>query len=439
MGKMTQRKRAPNKHDPLALQLKKDKEAHSRRPAKKTVKFEEGDDTCGHGGDGLEMDDQGFAIPNSESTKILRQAREQLDHDVDMDMDDGASDATLEFDDQSSVATETPIEDHEDFEVDEEEERLLQQFAPQSIMQSRNLADIIMGKIRNKEREADEEMSRGSRPGGSSIGGTKFDARVVKVYKTVGKLLRRYTTGKIPKAFKVLPNLQGWEELLFMTAPHEWSPHALYAATRIFAHTSNEKMAQRFYNIVLLPSIRSMVKRTGRLHSHMYAAIRKAMWKPGAFNKGFLIPLAAEEDLSIKEALIVASVLTKSSLPRAHAMVAILKISQMPYNGSSSVLLRAMLDKAYDMPYQVVDALVKHFHGFVYDNREFPVLWHQCLLTFIQRYKGDLVEEQVELIRKVVNKHHHPYISSEIRRELLILENEWKKTGGAPRAAAPVQ
>lgn len=31
-----------------------------------------------------------------------------------------------------------------------------------------------------------------------------MDPRVVAVYKGVGELLRRYTTGKIPKAFKVV-------------------------------------------------------------------------------------------------------------------------------------------------------------------------------------------------------------------------------------------
>ena len=37
------------------------------------------------------------------------------------------------------------------------------------------------------------------------------------------------------------------------------------------------------------------------------------------------------------------------------------------------------------MPRRVVDTLVAHFHSFVNDERELPVLWHQCLLTFVQR------------------------------------------------------
>ncbi|KAJ9469417.1 Bystin [Diplonema papillatum] len=444
MGKQVpSKKKFSEKHDPLATQLTNDKEAtpsarraalRDRRSRRKKAETTD-DDACGHGG--LERDNDGFLIPSHLSSKLLQEARKQQQEiekeEAGMDEDE---DVELEYDDQSSVQSETPIEEAPDFAVDAEEERLLQQFAPQSNLQSRNLADIIMAKIREKERNAaGEAMSRASR---SDAGGTKFDPRVVKIYKTIGKVLKKYTTGKIPKAFKVLPNLQGWEELIWLTAPHEWSPHALYAATRLFAHTANEKMTQRFYNGILLPSIRSAFRNTGKLHSHAYAAVRKALWKPAAFNKGFLLPLAAEPDLTMKEALVVSSILSKTSMPRAHAMVAVAKMTQMPYNGSSSILLRVLLDKKYDLAYQVIDMLVKHFHEFVRDLRELPVLWHQCLLTFVQRYKEHFVEEQVDLIRKLVNKHNHMLISSEIRRELIMLETEWKKAGGRPpRAMKP--
>jgi len=39
---------------------------------------------------------------------------------------------------------------------------------------------------------------------------------------------RRYSVGKIPKAFKIIPNLKNWEDVLYMTDPDSWSPHAMY-------------------------------------------------------------------------------------------------------------------------------------------------------------------------------------------------------------------
>lgn len=48
------------------------------------------------------------------------------------------------------------------------------------------------------------------------------------MYRGVGKLLSRYTVGKIPKAFKIIPNLKNWEEILYLTDPEGWTPQAMF-------------------------------------------------------------------------------------------------------------------------------------------------------------------------------------------------------------------
>ena len=53
------------------------------------------------------------------------------------------------------------------------------------------------------------------------------------------------------------------------------------------------------------------------------------------------------------------------------------------------------------------------------DNRELPVLWHQSLLTFVQRYKSDVSSEQKEALLELIKKHTHHEITNEIRRELM--------------------
>ena len=35
----------------------------------------------------------------------------------------------------------------------------------------------------------------------------------MEVYRQVGELLKRFTTGKVPKAFKIIPALSNWEEV----------------------------------------------------------------------------------------------------------------------------------------------------------------------------------------------------------------------------------
>jgi essential nuclear protein 1 len=107
----------------------------------------------------------------------------------------------------------------------------------------------------------------------------------------VGKLLHRYRAGKLPKAFKIIPSLSNWEDVLYLTEPEKWSPNAMYQATRVFASNLNARMAQRFYSLVLLPRAREDINENKRLHFAIYQAIKKAVYKPSAFYKGILLPL----------------------------------------------------------------------------------------------------------------------------------------------------
>jgi len=68
---------------------------------------------------------------------------------------------------------------------------------------------------------------------------------------------------------------------------------------------------------------------------------------------------------SLREATIVASVLSKNSVPLLHSAAAIIKIAEMDYSGANSIFLRTLLDKKYALPYQAVDAVVYHFIRFV--------------------------------------------------------------------------
>ena len=58
---------------------------------------------------------------------------------------------------------------------------------------------------------------------------------VRRVYGEIGKLFSRYRSGKVPRAFKIIPNLERWEEILELTRPEEWTSHAMAQAVNIFA------------------------------------------------------------------------------------------------------------------------------------------------------------------------------------------------------------
>jgi essential nuclear protein 1 len=58
---------------------------------------------------------------------------------------------------------------------------------------------------------------------------------VKRVYGEIGKLFSRYRSGKVPKAFKIIPNLEHWREVLAMTRPEQWTSQAMAQAVNIFA------------------------------------------------------------------------------------------------------------------------------------------------------------------------------------------------------------
>lgn len=325
----------------------------------------------------------------------------------------GSSDEDDSEDDDLTPAGER---DGEDFcpVVNEEDEKAMTLFMSTDEQPRRTLADIIQEKIRDKETEIASQMTEAV-----SVSGSQLEEKVVSVFKGVGKILSKYRSGRLPKAFKVIPSLSNWEEILYLTDPDKWSAAAMFQATRIFASSLTASKAQRFYNLVLLPRVRDDISEYKRLNFHLYMALKKALFKPAAFFKGILLPICESGTCTLREALIISSVLAKTSIPMLHSSAAILKIAEMDYSGANSIFLRTLLDKKYALPYRVIDAVVFHFLGFANDPRELPVLWHQSLLTFVQRYKEDISVEQKEALIQLIRSKFHHEITAEVRREIL--------------------
>jgi essential nuclear protein 1 len=289
------------------------------------------------------------------------------------------------------------------------------------------LADLIMQKMNaNQEKQIDkydiDELEQG-------IAST-MDDKIVKVYKVVGSILTKYISGKVPKPFKVIPALQNWQDILFLTKPFRWSPQAMFEATKIFTSNLKSPMAQQFYNLVLLPAVRSNIDQHNKLNYHLYMAVKKSVFKPSAFFKGFLLPLA--RDCSAREAAIIGSILIKVSLPVLHAAAAMLKLCEFDYSIGTSYFIKVLLGKNYALPSRVIDGVVAYFYSFCeegldeYDQEELapmPVLWHQSLMIFVQKYKRHLNDEQKKKLKLVMRVRFNNSITPEIRKELFMKAN----------------
>lgn len=309
-----------------------------------------------------------------------------------------------------------------------------------------NLADLILSKIAAHETQ---QSSHPSAPqilgGGDPDTAIELPAKVVEVYTQTGTLLSRYKSGKLPKPFKILPTLPQWDILLSITRPENWTPNAVYEATKLFT-SSRPALAQAFCADILLPRVRDDIHETRKLNVHLYKALKKSLYKPAAFFRGLLFPLVASGTCTLREATIVASVITRVSIPVLHSATALYRLCEIAAEqmmgdvesaGACNILIRTLLEKKYALPYRVVDALVFHFVRFKamqqqqdinmdgtggkkgIGGEKLPVLWHQCLLAFAQRYKNEITEDQREALLDLLLVRGHRQIGPEVRRELL--------------------
>jgi len=264
----------------------------------------------------------------------------------------------------------------------------------------------------------------------------------------IGLILSRYKSGKLPKPFKILPTIPHWEEIIQITNPDGWTPNACYEATRIFV-SAKPAVVQRFMEMVLLPRVREDIYETKKLNIHLFNALKKGLYKPSAWFKGFLFPLVGSGTCTLREAHIISGVLTRVSVPVLHSAAAINGLCEIAAQeasqgteggGATNIFIRTLLDKRYALPWAVVDALVFHFlrfrsvdpasvtqgdamNGVFAEGSEIqhklPVIWHQCLLAFATRYRDEITEDAREALLDLLLSHGHPAIGPEVRKELL--------------------
>lgn len=247
-----------------------------------------------------------------------------------------------------------------------------------------------------------------------------MDPQVSQLYRGVSKVMAKYSSGMLPKAFKIIPTLDNWEEILQLTVPENWTAASMREATKLFSSNLKSEMAQRFYNTVLYPRLRDDIAESKKLNVHIYNALKRALYKPAAFFKGIILPLCEDPECSLREAVIISSVVKRAHVPMLHSAAAMLKIAEMPYNSARGVFLLDLISKNYALPFRVLDGIVDHFIRYTHDSQiELNVQWHQTLLKFCKLYTREISSEQREALLDLIKHHNHHQISSEVRHILL--------------------
>lgn len=431
-----------------------------KKKSSKKQRHNDEDDEENGGGEGF--------LDASSSRKILQLAKEQQDE---LEQEDEIqnkpsfaqsfknqqidSEEEEEEDEYSDFEEEEEVEeivyDEEDAEVDPKDAELFNKYFQSngetnnndddnSFQPTINLADKILAKIQEKESQQQQQQSS---PDNSNEDAVLLPPKVILAYEKIGQILSTYTHGKLPKLFKILPSLKNWQDVLYVTNPNSWTPHATYEATKLFVSNLSSNEATVFIETILLPRFRDSIENSDdhSLNYHIYRALKKSLYKPGAFFKGFLLPLV-DGYCSVREATIAASVLTKVSVPVLHSSVALTQLLTRDFNPATTVFIRVLIEKKYALPYQTLDELVFYFMRFrnatinqdenmenmdidqektakVNNGPQLPVVWHKAFLSFATRYKNDLTDDQKDFLLETVRQRFHPLIGPEIRRELL--------------------
>ncbi|THU72790.1 hypothetical protein C4D60_Mb04t15890 [Musa balbisiana] len=163
-----------------------------------------------------------------------------------------------------------------------------------------------------------------------------------------------------------------------------------------------------------------------RVHFALYQALKKSVYKPAAFFTGVLLPLCQSGTCTLQEAVIIGSIIQKVSIPPLHSIAALMKLAELEYCGTTSSFINPFLGKKYALPYRVLDVVVAHFMRFLEDTRIMPVIWHQLVLAFVQRYAfmSKVDNQQHLLISPIVI---FTWVTPEICREL---KNSWNWNHG---------
>ncbi|BFZ11088.1 hypothetical protein BsWGS_14127 [Bradybaena similaris] len=296
-------------------------------------------------------------------------------------------------------------------EINDEDENDLRNFMNPNPAQRRTLADIISEKLAEKKTAMTEMMT-------DAPVDAEIDDTVREHFIKIGEVLSHYRSGKLPKGFKAIPSFPNWQQLVELTRPENWTAASIYAATRIFVSNLPKYHFKDFCSLILLPRLRDDIIEYKRLNFHLFQALHKAIYKPGDFYEGIVLPLCEAGDCTLREATIVAGVVAQSSIPVGYSAAALILISRMDYNGANSIFMRAIINKKYSLPLSAIDAVVEHFMRFIDKEDQMPVLWFQCLLTLVQQYKHDLTKQQKSQLLKLISAHEHHEICPEIRHEI---------------------
>lgn len=298
-----------------------------------------------------------------------------------------------------------------------------------STNEKHDLLKEIQKNLEESKQKVTEEMSQFS---GSVLGDftgfedTELPKELSDHLKLILDVLRHYRSGPLPKTVKMIPHLPGWEGLLELLSPLEWTAHVYPRVVKVFASKGHEP-ALHFYELYLLPKVKKDIQENGCLCVQLFEALIASMFRAEEFVSGIFLPWVQSE-MTKTEGVILSRLIRKATLKSRYAAVALALTMEEDFSIPRSMVIETLLSKKYHLPEAALTKVIEYFLSFdkncdAYFTTEqrMPVTWFRSLLTFLEFYRNIINPKDRELLVKLCRRHEHPQISTEIRSLLALI------------------
>lgn len=254
-----------------------------------------------------------------------------------------------------------------------------------------------------------------------------YDESIKEMYIELGKLLKVYKSGKLPKVLNVLAgtDTKDWLGLLELSNPNEWSHNAFKQITKLFSQTISGEKIGEYYQHIVIDYVLNALDKSKKLPANVWEGLIYAAKRSRHFCIYFLKPLIDNNECDSKEMSVIATVINRVKIPSEIASYFLQLICENQHiSPLRTIVVAKFISKGKALSINAIRAMFQYFMQWTGIKVEQPLMWHEALLGFVKKYGQDLtMEMRQEMYEMLLPIHSRNGISDEIKRILVETES----------------
>ncbi|KAL4214110.1 Bystin-domain-containing protein [Rhizopus microsporus] len=234
--------------------------------------------------------------------------------------------------------------------------------------------------------------------------------KVAEIYKRLGVFLSRYKIGRLPRSFKIMPMLKNWEEVIYLTQPDNWTPQAMYEASKLFMSHNTAQM-QNFISYVLFPYTRRRIANNNNYHLEypVFLALQTALLNARIFTLGYLKPLCESGECTAMEASVIGCIMALHT--KLKPVPILWSLMSLPFSIPTTLFILVALErKRKRIPRTFYKPLTFYFIRAAESANQLPYIWYQALYVFAKYCADELDKSELYRLMKLVRARKGHYV-----------------------------